>query len=478
MVGSSPVRLHNQEDLRFGAVLFDDIESPSSGWMSIEGTQVKRIDDIHQMPSDVIFWTNIAYGPFFSGAGRTRSNLRHAEYLVCKPTEILGEWGYPENTPQTFTPVLMSVMFSRIARLTFGIASKCNPQLRMSEFFTNTTLQGDVGIFLPEAEFPEDEAVETCTANKGFVRFTVTNGVRGPKGGAMIKLRPPRLSYARKLLNGMTPVGPFEFINPQEASGGRRNLAAWLCSQPRPFVAEIAVDDGDPDSASMYGYGNTTDRKKVMRTWVAAPELKALLTIYKKISVRSVWMGKDYKKLSDTLPDPIMKFLNAKISFGSWSAGVVAETIWRAACAGDIRRKMPGEPRANTSWRGAWLFAEDKVEGYQAAKSLYDFGHVVTMYGPGWLNSVVASENVEDLIRDSLTCGLIPPMVDVPDNMMRKDESFVWGGNEDALTLVDCILKKRQQLAWNTDEVRVLPPGKERNDLKQKIMDGLNKGVL
>lgn len=468
----------DEEDLRFGAVSFDDPKDPTSGWMAIEGDEkAKRVDALHQMPSDVIFWTNIPYKEFFSGAGRTRSNLRHAEYLVCKPGEILAEWGFAENTSSATTPTLMAVMFARIAKLAFGIAVKCNPSLRMSTFFTGTTLINDVSSFLPDAEFAENEAVETCVADRGFVRLTVT-GARGPKGSPTFKLRHPRLSYARNLLETMSPVGPFSFVDVEEISKKRSNVASWLCSQSKPFVAEIAVDDGLPDEATIYGFGNSTSKNKLIRNWVSTPELKELLTVYKKITVRNIWMGEKYQRLSDVLPEPVMKFVRAKISFGSWSAGIVAETIWRALCAPDSRRRVPGEQRPDTSWRGAWLIAHDKVASYRAAKYLYDRNHIAPMYGYGWLNCAVPPDVVDDLIRDGLACGVIPPMIDVPDNFMRAGDAYSWGGDPESKPLTDCILQKRQKLAWNTDEVRVLPPGPKRDELKAKIQSGLASGKI
>src|SRR3546814_16330640 len=119
-----------------------------------------------------------------------------------------------------------------------------------------------------------------------------------------------------------------------------------------------------PDAAPSSGVGNATDKEvRTPRSWVAHPEFLVLSRLA-EIDVRGAYVGRDYGLLADGMQDTTRDFLSDKFSDLSWSAGVVAETIWRAAALAAAKSKAgslrDGEERPHTPWPGAGLKASAK----------------------------------------------------------------------------------------------------------------------
>src|SRR3546814_19579766 len=93
------------------------------------------------------------------------------------------------------------------------------------------------------------------------------------------------------------------------------------------------------------------------------------------------------------MQDTTRDFLSDKFSDLSWSAGVVAETIWRAAALAEEKSKAgflrDGEERAHTSWQGAWLKAYDQSSMFANGMRLTELGYPVVSYGFGWVRIIV-----------------------------------------------------------------------------------------
>ena len=442
---------------KFGCVLFDDEKNPAAAWVAVNGGEAKRINGMHQLPTDSIYWTNISYESFFRGSNADRNPwLRHDAYLVTKPKDVLLEWGLdPAATPPDYTAMFCSTMFSRVMTLAFRLAKECDERLRMTTLFSTETLRSDLRRLLPKFDFPKGEAAAVMKSGQAFQEFTRT-GVRGIRGAKLFKLRRPRLPYALELLTTPVPRGPFEFRSRRELRDISPDRVAWVRGTDRPCMVEVTVDEMQEDAAPVYGFGNSTDKeRKIPRSWVAHPEF-LLMSSFSSLDVKNAYVGREYSHLNLALPEPVRRFLSDRHGEASWSAGIVAETLWRAATMGEPKggpRGQPGEEKAATSWEGAWLRAADKTSGFLSSMRLADMGYKVASYGYGWIMCNATEDQIPDLVRDALSIGFFPNLFDSPDGLFPKGANVQWGGDKKSKILAHLTVTRNQKLLYHLDRI-------------------------
>jgi hypothetical protein len=465
--------------LKFGVVLFDDTKNPGAAWVAVNGSKARRIDGTNSLPTDAIYWSNITYEDFFRTTEVYRNPwLRHDAYLVTKPKDVLVEWDLdPATTPPDYMAEMLSTKFSHIMTMAYKLAKECNERMRMTTLFKCNTLREDLRFMLPKADFPKGEAASVMKAGQAFAQFTKT-AVRGVKGGKLVMLRRPRVPYALEMLTTPVPSGPFEFRSRADLRGFSPDKVAWVRGTDLPCLVEVTVDSMQQDVAPVYGFGNSTDRdRRVARSWVPHPEF-LMMSSFSELDVRSAYVGREYSQMNLALPEPVRRFLSDAHIEASWSAGVIAETLWRAACLGEEKKQggVPGEDRAQTSWRGAWVMSADKAAGFMSAMRLTDMGYAVASYGYGWIFCQVTEDQIPDLLRDGLSIGLVPRLFDVPPTLFANG-GIPWGGDKKSRVLSQLTVTKQKHLLWNLDKLP-LYEGSQREALMKKIaMEHKNKRI-
>jgi hypothetical protein len=442
---------------RFGYVSFDSDTDPEDGFASVAGGPARRISGINELPTDVIWWTNIAFDSFYKRTDAWRSPwLRHDKYLVVGPKDVLKEWGMDPKTADAMQAApIISTFFDRIMRMSFRLIRDVNPKARVEDIFVGRFLREDFRPILPEAEYPKSEAATIIKSGSAFQEFTQT-GVSPVRGGRWIMLRKPRMSYAQEMLHTPIPRGPFEFYGRQEIRSLSKNKVKWIIDNENPIIAEVTINRIDGDIAPVYGFGNATEKeRRIARSWVAQNEL-VVMDHFADIDVRSLYMGAEYDLLGPRLPEPVKDFLSSKYGDISWSAGVVAETIWRACSLGEEKSKAMGEERAHTSWQGVWLKGADKASMFLTSMQLSEKGYAVVSYGLGWVRCAVLEDSVPDLIRDGLTLGLLPQISDLPKGMFANDRKVPWQGDVGSMALAQFTLTGNRDLLWGVDTVPLL----------------------
>ena len=459
---------------RFGYVFFDNEMEPEDGYACISGSSPKRISGVNELPSDVIWWSNMNFDNFFKKTDAWRFPwLRHDKYLVVSPRDVLKEWGLNpvDPDPMQSTHILAEV-FNRIMLMAFRLIRDVNPKARMEEVFTGKFLREDVRCILPEAEYPRDEAASIIKSGNAWQEFTQT-GVSPVRGGRWVMLRRPRLSYAQEMFHTPVPKGPFEHFGRRDLRSLLKDGNGWVLNNDNPCIAEIALNRIQGDIAPIYGFGNATDKdNRIARSWVSHPEL-IVMSEFSEINIKSVFMGDHYDLIGPHLPQPVKDFLSSKFSEISWSAGVVAETLWRACTLGEdkTKSKMAGTDRAHASWQGVWVKGADKTQMFLSAMSLTDKGYSVISYGLGWVRVTIHEDQIPDLIRHGLQLGLLPQLSDLPKGMFRADQKVPWVGDVSSMALAQFTLTSNRDLLWGIDGIPLM----SRKDRKKSFQELLKR---
>lgn len=462
---------------RFGVVIFDDDKDPGPGWAFCVGERAaKRISNPDELSTGVVWWSNVTYEFFFRKTEIWRKSwLRHDKYLVVSHADVLREWNYdPKEVGADFICQFVATLFDRVMRLAFSLLREADPRTKMDQAFVGQTLRHDMRKILPDPEYPKSEAASIMKAGQAFDEFTTTS-MKSVRDSRLITLRKPRMLYAMEMLQTLIPHGPFEFMTRRDLRDKNPDRAAFIRDSETPCMAEITVERMAPEIAPIYGFGNSMSKdKRSLRSWVAHPEFIVIQRLA-EIDVKSAWVGREYGSLIGELSESVKEFLADKQNEGSWSAGIIAETIWRSATLKEEKSKVgtlrEGEDWAETSWQGAWIKAADKVSMFLTALDLAKMDYPVLSYGLGWVRCGIPEESLKDFINDGLSLGLVPNMTDIPDGLYDRDTPVHWGGDKRSHMFAHYQATKRHNLLWNLDRVPALP----HDQRKRFIVDLLEK---
>lgn len=464
-------------DLLYGMVMFDDLNDPSEGWASNNGQPARRIKTIHELSTDTLWWTNLPYASMYreSTAG-LNPWLRQDGFLVIKPQDVLAEWGYsPKEVAPDWACEFISKVFSRIMQIAGKLLSQHKPNIPLSRQFISTTLRQDLEPLLPEAVFPTGEAATILKRGQAYTEYSRTS-TRTQKGTRQVALRIPRMSFALDLMTTPVPSGSFEFMPGKALGETVEDKVNMVRSLERPFLAEITIQSIDGDIAPIYGFGNSMDRtdQKIIRSWVTHPELVTMAN-FAKLDIRNGFIGSQYEMMNLSLAAPLRDLLSDPLSHYSWSAGIIAETVWKAAGLGMSPTKAKGIPpaeRSDTSWRGAWLKGADKTASFIAASAMSEKGWPVVSYGSGTCRVAVLEEQVNDMVQDAITIGMLPRFVDIPENIRRN--LVQWGGEKSADTFAQLTIRRDRDMLWNLDRLPLFEPRVQQAMLR-KMMESRKK---
>ena len=453
------------QDTLFGAVIFDDPDLAEGGWMSIDGGPAVRIASQTALPTDTIFWSNLTFNAFFEARGKIIPNIRGADYLPVKLKDMLKEWS---ADPAMIRPGDYVVMMSNVFRRVMGMAGGISAELESpAPLFVNDKLAQDLRVVLPEAEFPrdDDELNSVLRAGVGF-SYTSLTTVRSRRDGVTMSVARPRLDHAIDILSSPVPNGPFIYRR-----GSTVPPARELARSSRPVMAEIRLHGVDPAIGSIYGFGLSPKRgAKVTRTWVAQPELAAMAN-WADIEVRGAIIGSNYGVLSQSILASLRKFLLSKQSSVSWSAGVLATTIWTAAAAGKpmTSRVANRDLVPQTSYRGAWLRGVDKVLTFGRAMAMHRAGFAVLSYNGGQVTCSVPPDRRDEFILAAWECGMTPSIFDVPRAFTEAGlASVAWGGDPNSRPMASLILQRKANVMWELDSMP-LASEQERAEIVERI---------
>lgn len=451
---------------RFGVVLFDDSkDDPGNGYSIVTGdgvnTEYDRVSGPFDLPTDVLWWSNLPYEVLFTKTDMWKaSHLRHDKYLPVGPGEALREWGMDiRYEPPERAGSILCMLFFRVMNIAFNLLRENKPRLSVDEAFKGKTLRDDLRSLLPEFEYPRQEAAQALKRGVAYEEFTNTM-VRPQRDTKRVTLRIPRVSHAWSILEQARPEGPFEFMDKSRIRRLTTTGPEWVVSSTKPVFADIALNRMDERISPIYGFGNATDRsERRQRNWIPQNEF-AQLSQFADLTVRGAYVGDNYgTSIIEDCSDGVIAFAQDKFTDFSWSAGIVAEALWRAAALpeekGRNNQTRPGDERPHTSWQGVWVRGFDKGKMFVMATRLMELGYPPVSYGIGWVRCALFDDQRDAFIRDAVTLGLVPQFADIPENfhISDADVATAWGGDKKMSLYVAGLLRRDSNFLWDMDRM-------------------------
>jgi hypothetical protein len=453
---------------KFGVVLFDSVWKPSSAWVSLGGQKAYRIAEPHELATDTIWWTNLPYETFYERTNTWRSlTVKHDKYLTRSPNGVMEEWGLDSETVTgDFAVQLLAAAFSRVMQLAFRLLNRHSKGAGLM-MFGGQTLRRDFQCLWPAIENPRGDMAVAINSTL-WSNITVVQRDGLPKGSVSV-LRMPRFAYALEMLKTPVPQGSFELHRDLQGMADAEFQA--MLTQPKPSFVEVDINRIEEDLAPFFGFQSGTRPQK---TWLPQNELLVLSKIA-DLNVCSAYVGQEYTTLWEKLPQDVKDFLLDEASENSWSAGIIAETIWLSAILSEKVKVSNDGPRALASLPGIWLLAADRMNMALAAIQCADRGYFVSAYGLGMINVRVPEGDKANLIRDGMTLGLLPGLRDVYDSGAKFASSIPWGGDPRAKITAELTVSNDRWLLWNMDRVVLGESKDERDRMEAQIVQNLFK---
>lgn len=399
------------KSIEFGACFFDDKETPQSGWVSINGSEVARISKISELRSDVVWVTNIPFKTYRDMNLDSIGNIFDEQFFRTSITQLLKELSLENSIKQAC--VELSKIFTRVA--TFG-SDKFNlstEELSYRYFTTvNTALLPSVSRSAPNHSC----SIEIMDAIKQSTQPLQVMTAKAPKGSVAVNFLFPRSAYYKFIFSLDYPLSSewavipklnntatFGYESGAVIKGTKAIIAKYIkLSETHAAFFRVTVisQDGTYSDYQMFGASGAFNKKRAsVRLWATLPEIVHLST-YSKVKVEGGFCTPHSKlSLADKLNFPDREF--------SYSRGLFAENLF----AGLSTPLYGNELKASAL--GAYLRCYDRLACAKAAEGFNKAGFVVGSFGLGRVTVFVSQSEREQVTAVSLKLGLVPPSFEV-----------------------------------------------------------------
>jgi len=381
--------------MRIGAIYFDPsnnivandrtVVSLDGAWASIGGGQARRVQSIHDLPSDAIWLTNLPFNNFWR-AGLTRHpNFRHEGWLRTLFPQLVTELGIDLNC---VTPDIAVSTIAAVAQRTVNAAMS-----RYGVHPKNRRLNEDFAVAMgaPRSALPDI----FYTHFDGVADHPTVSVIHGTNYGTCqptVTVRRNRLRHAREVL--ATPVPPdsgweLERVNTQNDK--------WLESIDTPFLVRCSVSNVKPMIAEILSWGSGS---RDVREWLTDIEWRVVRQ-YGDIAVNSALVCR-----RPATPLPQAKLLpDGPLDELSLTNGLIAEQIW----TGMTNKQHYKADTQRYTAAAAWLRAADRMAMFNYAQQLYGRGLNVMNYGVGNVVLRYPENGLRRTLDIATDIGLMPP---------------------------------------------------------------------
>lgn len=383
--------------MKIGALLFDagnhivgadrTIVALDNAWASIGGGPARRVQSIHSLPSDVIWFTNLGYNNFQKAKLTTHPNFRNADWLRTPLNQLVSELGVDDNS------VHASVTAEVLATIAYRVAKVAKDEYQVLPTGTRKLNQDFADVIqVPRPRLPgilhplfEQAAKHPSVGVIQNVSYTVAL--------PSVTLRRNRVTHARDLLS--TPMPPdigWELMEDMPPD----NSDDWLECIETPFLVKCRVSNVKPAMAEVLSWGAGA---KNAREWLTDVEWR----VVRQHGTVEVLQALICSHPAEALPqvDLIPSHYCAELSV---TYGLIAEQIWTAFTLPQTVRGSPCYTAA-----AAWLRSLDRMIMFDYAQKLYARGCDVSSYGVGSVVVRYPEGGLKRVLDIATDIGLMPP---------------------------------------------------------------------
>lgn len=384
-----------------GTCHFDDSESATGGWASINGEKAFRINGYNELQTDVLWITNLPYRAYQNLRLYSVPHIYDRQYFRTTYDSILFENGIKDPVKGV---VFASKVYTRIAN--FAI-SKLGINLSPAGY-RFTALLGDV--LMPSFMTLKIPGVDGLEISEGIRQSTqelqkMTS--RTPKDSTSYNFVFPRGAYSSWLLSQPYPgPGLWDKINDKDVKAklGHENrvkikgtdgiLEKYIeLGENHAVFLKVKVLSQEADFAGFQTFGAGSN---YIRNWATLPEI-IYLSKFSKIQVLGGYKI-PLKQLS------LIKNLNLDKREFSYSKGILLENIYMS-----LAQNLHGDKTKKTAV-GAYIRSYDRIACGRMAEIFTDSGLTVGSFGAGKVTLFLRPTQLKKAAKLALANGMLPPI--------------------------------------------------------------------
>lgn len=383
--------------MKVGAVVFDTsnnirgsdrtIINLGSCWASIGGCKARRISAIHELPSDVIWFTNLSYNDFYKAGLHRHPNFRNDGWLRTSFNQLISELGVDNNlVTSNVTAEVVSTIAHRMVTYAMSKYQITPKNKRLNEDFADA-------FGAPKSQI-DDNYYKFYEAIAEHPSVSVIPTMNFMRSSPTVTVRRNRLEHARDVL--ATPVPPDRGWELHKNIGSNKG-DNWLETVDKPFLVKCSVTNLKPMLAEVLSWGSGA---KSVRDWLTDIEWRVVRELG-DIQVHSALIcNHDAERLEQYSILP-----NEEYSPISITQGLVAENIWTSMCN---KQHYRADAMRFTA-AACWLRSADRMIMFDLAQKLYGRGLTVFSYGVGNVVLSYPENGLRRALDISLDFGLLPP---------------------------------------------------------------------
>jgi hypothetical protein len=377
----------------YGAIFFDDVNNPKSGWASVRGESAFRITSPGTLDSSIFWWSNLDLRGMDESIGNPK--IKKINYLAPNMDQLIGELGLGRGRTKASTTVqIVSEIFDRVMRLAhqqYGLQYPVGADLAEDLF--------DHIIIKDKSITPEiDEALR-----QSYQTWAKTAERKTKSGEKWVTFRRPRMRHAQDVLATPIPGDEWEFIAGNRLPAEKKRVD-WLLAQPQPALVQASVSNIQFEYARVLSFG-AGYLEGDYRGWMSHPEL-LMFSKFAKVKVENVFLASEYA------PQLVYRQMNDGGTLGllSISNGILADNYWIALATARTFKKYSQKNDKIFSPRAVWLSASDRFYSVLPALMMDGSGFTVRGYGRGKVVISIDPGAIKDVRDCASAAGLTCPL--------------------------------------------------------------------
>lgn len=289
--------------MRYGAIVFDAAveqrrmrrrgETPvveaREGWASVEGTEPFRIRKTADLPTDVVWITNLDMQSYVKNQLNRSPNFVPRHFMKSEFNQIAAEIGaHTEHEHVSVLARSLSDVFARVMRL-------CQKHFGVGHISTENRkrkLEYVIAESLRRKTQPMDAALNGAMEQAHQSRTTVV-GQTIPYEWWQCQLRRNRYVNAYDVLDMPVPgANNWEYLDKSMLPAGDKAKIDWVVQNPLPVLVNAKIADGRGVEALITSFGGKRGNN-VTKEWMSGPELYWVSKYYSTIDINAVYICND-----------------------------------------------------------------------------------------------------------------------------------------------------------------------------------------
>jgi len=401
----------------FGVVLFDDPITHDSAWSCVHGFMPERISTTGELPSNIVWLTNLAYDAA-RVSGLNGSRFRRSEYLGHDLSRIWSElglsddfmvdlrtvWGGRYNHVMMLRAAFSAWIFRQTVLAAAQVIPLQSPPARdimrglhehviplAAKYFYRGLPVSDVLVALTMA----DQSWQPAARDRPI-----------DMSATQMRVYPHRVTHAISMLAQPYPVSSqWNEVNLKDIG----DIAEWISENTLSLFRVTVVRTHSPDMERLVNYGaNIQNRKSEDKgKWLTGLDVMRIMP-YCDIKIHRIMQstesitGFDWLERSGVAIDPDALAIRA----GAYSFHLFMDALWRAI----MRPPVDFKARDVSIPSATFIRSRDRQVLFNHAINLHEMGLYVTGYGSGGITFEVGAGVKKDVLaRTIVQAGLFPP---------------------------------------------------------------------